>query len=51
METKNMELDVEAAELITEVELLEHVIKPSGGEDGRKYEVYASRCPPSARPQ
>lgn len=50
MEAKNLELDVEAAELIAEVELLEHVIKPSGGEDGRKYEVYAGRCPPN-RPQ
>jgi len=45
MKTKNLELDVEAAALIAEVELLEHVVKPSGGEDGRKYEIYASRCP------
>ncbi|MFB9777511.1 hypothetical protein [Brevibacterium otitidis] len=45
METKNLELDVEAAALIAEAELLEHVVKPSGGEDGRKYEIYASRCP------
>lgn len=45
METKSLELDVETATLITEAELLEHVVKPSGGEDGRKYEIYASRCP------
>lgn len=45
METAKLDLDAEAAALIAEDEVLEHIVKPSGGEDGRKYEIYASRCP------
>ena len=38
-------LDIEAAALLAESELLDGVLAPSGGEDGTKYEIYASRCP------
>lgn len=38
-------LDLEAALAITEEEILREVVLPSGGEDGRRYEIYATRCP------
>lgn len=47
MEAKPVTVDQEAAALIAEAELLNHLVHPSGGEDGRKYEIYASRCPTS----